>query len=94
MATTTTTPLLQTTPLLYEILNESPEETVFNFRRGISPATTPIKLLISSDWTVGVAMFQPSTVWTVSCYLSISRIFQDYPRRICEERGEVYRIFH
>ena len=66
----TWTPLLQTTPLLYEIFGESPEEAVFNFRRGISPSTTPVKLLISSDWRVGVAMFQPSTVWTVSVHLN------------------------
>ena len=61
-----TTPLLQTTPLLYEIFDESLEESVFNFRRSISPATTPVTLLISDDWKVGVAIFQPSTVWTVS----------------------------
>jgi hypothetical protein len=57
------TPLLQTTPLLFDILDESPEEAIFSFRRGISPATTPVKILMSNDWKMGVALFQPSNVW-------------------------------
>lgn len=60
------TPLLQTTPLLYEINNDSAEDAIFNFRRNVSPATTPVKILVSSDWRLGVAIFQPSNVWRVS----------------------------
>ena len=56
-------PLLQTVPLLYDVLDESPEDAIFNFRRGISPATTPVHILMSSDWRMGVASFQPSDVW-------------------------------
>ncbi len=55
--------LLQTIPLLHEIPEESPEDAIFNFRRGISPATTPVKILLSNDWRMGVALFQPSNVW-------------------------------
>lgn len=61
------TPLLATVPLLYDTsINESPEETIFDFRRNVAPATTPVKILISNDWSVGMAMFQPSNVWRVS----------------------------
>jgi hypothetical protein len=67
------TPLLQTTPLLYEIFTESEEDAIFNFRRGVSPATTPVKILISEDWRMGVAMFQPSHVWSVSLHLNFSK---------------------
>lgn len=55
--------LLQTVPVLYEILDESLDDAIFNFRRGISPATTPIKILVSNDWRMGVAMVQPCNVW-------------------------------
>eukprot|EP00980_Cylindrotheca_fusiformis_P007003 scaffold1470_cov195-Cylindrotheca_fusiformis.AAC.3 len=58
------TPLLATIPLLYDpMVNESAEETIFNFTRNVSPATTPVKILVSNDWNMGMAMFQPSNVW-------------------------------
>ena len=64
-STRISTPLIQTVPLLYDLAEESPEETIFNFHRGISPATTPVKILMSSDWKLGIALFQPSNVWKV-----------------------------
>ena len=64
---TTPTPLLSVVPLLYEhLLDESAEDSIFNLRRNVSPDSTPVKILISNDWKVGVAMFQPSNVWRVS----------------------------
>ncbi|CAJ1912187.1 unnamed protein product [Cylindrotheca closterium] len=59
------TPLLQTVPLLYNDIpsNESMEDSIFNFRRNISPASTPVSILVSNDWNIGMAMFQPSNVW-------------------------------
>ena len=56
-------PLLQTIPLLYEIEDESVEDAIFNFHREVSPACTPVKILISRDWRMGVALFQPHSVW-------------------------------
>ena len=67
------TPLLQTTPLLDEILTELEEEAIFNFRRGVSTATTHVKILISEDWRMGVAIFQPSHVWSVSFHLHFAK---------------------
>lgn len=69
------TPLLATVPLLYDdlLVNESAEETIFNFRRNVSPASTPVKVLISNDWNIGMAMFQPSNVWRVSVTIFFSR---------------------
>ena len=62
-----TTPLLSVVPLLYEShLGESAEDLIFNFRRNVSPDSTPVKILISNDWKVGCCMFQPSNVWRVS----------------------------
>ncbi|KAL3940877.1 MAG: hypothetical protein SGBAC_004672 [Bacillariaceae sp.] len=59
------TPLLQTVPLLYNDIptTESMEDSIFNFRRNISPASTPVSILVSNDWNIGMAMFQPSNVW-------------------------------
>lgn len=59
-----TTPLLSVIPLLYEnVVEESAEDTIFNFRGDVSPASTPVKLLISNDWNIGCAMIEPSNVW-------------------------------
>mmetsp|Transcript_39704 Transcript_39704/g.95907 ORF Transcript_39704/g.95907 Transcript_39704/m.95907 type:complete len:627 (-) Transcript_39704:43-1923(-) len=59
------TPLLQTVPLLYNDIPtaESMEDSIFNFRRNISPASTPVSILVSNDWNIGAALFQPSNVW-------------------------------
>lgn len=60
-------PLLQTIPLLYEMHeDESVEDAIFNFRREVSPASTPVKILISRTWKVGIALVQPSgdVSWT------------------------------
>lgn len=61
------TPLLQTVPLLYNDIpsNETMEDSIFSFRRNISPASTPVYVLVSNEWNIGVAMFQPSDVWRV-----------------------------
>jgi hypothetical protein len=69
-----TTPLLQTTPLLHAIApvdEESLEESIFTFQRAVSPANTPVKVVISNDWRVGVALLLPvqAPSWTVSIYL-------------------------
>jgi len=57
-------PLLQTIPLLYEIDDDSDEvDTTLSFRREISPACTPVKILMSNDWRFGVAMVQPQNNW-------------------------------
>ena len=64
-----TTPLLQTTPLLYGIhVDESVEESIFHFRREDTPANTPVKVIMSSDWKMGVALIRPvrAPSWNVS----------------------------
>lgn len=72
------TPLLQTVPLLYNDIpsNETMEDSIFNFRRNISPASTPVFVLVSNEWKIGMAMFQPSDVWRVGffscvCFVNI-----------------------
>jgi hypothetical protein len=59
-------PLLQCTPLLHGIgdlageqdVGVVAEETFFNFNGNISPVSTPVTILISNDWNMGVAVVQ------------------------------------
>jgi hypothetical protein len=67
-----TTPLLQTVPLMHQLL-ENQEEAVqndptFDFRRIVSPTTTPVQVLLSNDWKMGVALLLPvrDPSWNVS----------------------------
>uniref|UniRef100_A0A7S4EFZ9 Uncharacterized protein n=1 Tax=Pseudo-nitzschia australis TaxID=44445 RepID=A0A7S4EFZ9_9STRA len=61
-----TAPLLQTTPLHNGMreLDQVPEDSIaedeiLNLQRDFSPSTTPVELLISKDWKVGVALLHP-----------------------------------
>lgn len=54
--------LLQTTPLLYE-LQETTVDSIVDICSEISPATTPVKILMSDDWRMGVALIRPSNTW-------------------------------
>jgi hypothetical protein len=46
------------------------EQDIFNFRRGISPTTTPVQIILSRDSSIGVAQILPTTMppswWRVS----------------------------
>ena len=60
-------PLLQTTPLHYGMGEQNQrtedsisEDAILNLQRDFSPSTTPVELLISKDWKVGVALLHPS----------------------------------
>jgi hypothetical protein len=54
--------LLQTIPLLSGIGDLEDEGAIFNFQRTVSPAVTPVEVLISKDWKLGVALLRPSNV--------------------------------
>jgi hypothetical protein len=47
------------------------EQDIFNFRRGISPSTTPVQIILSRDSSIGVAQILPTATmppswWRVS----------------------------
>jgi hypothetical protein len=65
-------PLLQTTPLHHGMGEPNQrdedsisEDAILNLQRDFSPSTTPVELLISKDWKVGVALLHPSTASSV-----------------------------
>ena len=68
-----TAPLLQTIPLHRGIqeLNQFDaggsveEEIITNLQRHFSPSTTPVEILISKDWKMGVALVHQSTATNV-----------------------------
>jgi hypothetical protein len=63
-------PLLQSVPLLRGVGNllegrqgraessngVAPEDVIFNFQGNVSPGSTPVKVLISKDWKLGLAL--------------------------------------
>jgi hypothetical protein len=73
LSTTTTrmkAPLLQTVPLLHGVGKldgrGGEEAVIFNFHGAVSPASTPVRVLMSNDWKIGVALVTKPKPWDAS----------------------------
>ena len=106
-------PLIQTTPLhcetkrLLGATDSAVDYEILDQRRDVSPATTPIELIVSKDWKVGVALLYPmktddtSQIESQGIRSSASMVLFTLPRRQSPHRimetgdeNDVRFIFH